>query len=189
MRNIEAINQVLKVVDENREELLKGYHAQDAIQKLILEKELAELEQLFQVEIKDGYNTDWIDMGDNQRIGLFFGNTGRNISWPDADYNLSEEEYVYVVSFPTGAYIFGGYMDDKYPVKTFSKFFNELKALGAKYVDSHNHCLYFPPEKAKLVRDKYTELFNKYKSQVEDEMKEQRKQKLQEELDKLNSED
>lgn len=114
------------------------------------------------------------------RVALF---GDKSISWSD-DGSQPDDEWLFRISFGCGAYIFG----EAYPVDTFNAFFNELKSYSPKYVDSMNHGLYFTEEHAKAVYDNFWDIFNKYKAKVADEVKEQRKQKLLEELEKLNGE-
>jgi len=127
--------------------------------------------------VKGAYN-DWTRVN-------FIDGTERTISWSD-DGRQPNDEWLFVISFPTGAYIFGDYFKSEYPKQTFNTFFNELKSLGAKYSDSANSSLYFTEENSKKVYDAFWGIFNKYKAMVADEMKEQRKKELEAELAKLN---
>lgn len=112
-----------------------------------------------------------------------YGPEHRKISCLD-EGEQPQNEWLYRICFTTGAYIFG----DSYPEKTFNAFFNELKALGAKYSDTSNSSLYFTEENSKTVYAAFWGIFNKYKAMVADEMKEQRKKELEAELAKLNKE-
>ena len=145
--------------------------------------ETSHVEELFGLEldrygdqyyrVKDTYD-DWF------RI-LYYSKESPGLSWPD-DNKQPRNEWGYVMSFPTGAYMFG----DSYPVNTFNAMFQELKDMGAKYSDSVNHSLVFPPEIASKVIKSYPDICKKYQSMVQSELKEKRKIELQQELEKLN---
>src|SRR5699024_2542344 len=91
---------------------------------------------LFGLELKEvhGLNIDpkQVNSIDYQRfgdkvIGLFGEKYKRTISWP-VDGRQPEDEYLFTVSFPTGAYIFGdgGTFNKDYPTEFFQKFWLEL---------------------------------------------------------------
>jgi hypothetical protein len=65
--------------------------------------------------------------------------------------------------------------------------FSELKGFNPKYSDTTNHNLYFTKDTAKFVHESFDALLNKYKAIASDEIKEKRRIKLQEELDKLDN--
>jgi hypothetical protein len=132
-------------------------------------------------------NSEWMQVGSSRYddfmiIGLFGEEHNRTISWSD-DGRQPENEWLFKIGFPTGAYIFGEY----YPKDTFNKFFEELKSYSPAYSDTNNHALYFTSENAKLVYDNFYQIFDKYKSQAAEELKERRKQELIKELAKLES--
>lgn len=115
---------------------------------------------------------------------LYFNEKGeRKIGWSD-DGRQPENEWLYIISFGTGAYIFG----QSYPEETFQSFFNELKGFEPKYCDTVNHSLYFAPEQAKAVFDAFWEIYGRHKAMVEDEMKKKRKDELLKELKRLSEE-
>lgn len=120
-------------------------------------------------------------------VGYYGKDFEREISWSD-DGRQPKDEWLYLVSFPTGPYIFGSYFDKVYPVKTFQAFFDELKAFGPKYSDTNNKTLYFTEDVAAKVHNAIKPLYLKYKEQVDTEMKEKRKKELEAELAKLNKE-
>jgi len=122
---------------------------------------------------------------DNWTRVNFMDGVERYISWPD-NAKQPNDEWLYCICFPTGPYIFGNYMNNVYPKKTFDAFFAELKAFEPKYCDSANNCLYFTEDNSKAVHEAFWGIFNKHKGMVADEMKEQRKKELQKELDILS---
>lgn len=101
------------------------------------------------------------------------------------DGKQPQDEWLYVMNYPTGAYIFGSYFSDCYPVETFQQFFNELKVFEPKYCDSVNKALYFTADKAKAAHEAFRPLFDKYKALVKDEMERKRIKELEQELAKL----
>ena len=68
-------------------------------------------------------------------------------------------EILLQISFPTGAYIFGG----DYPREFFYKFINELKTYNPKYIDSMNHYLYFDLTNGAKIFNEFNDVFNRYK--------------------------
>lgn len=122
----------------------------------------------------------WFKCGYYSTIGLFGEEHNRTISWPD-DGRQPEDEWLYHISFPTGAYIFG----EDYCTCTFDEFFAELKTYNPKYLDSANHSLYFTSDTAAKVHAALPELLKKYGSLVQNEINVKRILKLQEELKAL----
>ena len=99
------------------------------------------------------------------------------------DGQQPKNEWLYIIRFTCGAYVFG----DSYPQKTFQAMFNELKAFGPAYCDTTNKALYFKEDVAKNVYENFWPIFNKYKALVAEEIKEKRKQALIDELAKLEN--
>ncbi len=123
---------------------------------------------------------DWVS------VGLYGDETSRTISWSD-DGKQPENEWLYAVCFPSGAYIFGDCMQNNYPTETFNAFFTELKGFEPKYCDTMNHALYFTSENAHKVHGQILPLFQKYKALVVDENNRKRVKELEAELAKLKS--
>src|SRR5690554_8079169 len=117
---------------------------------------------------------------DWSRVLYFSEDYNRSISWSD-DGRQPENEWLYVISFPTGPYVFG----EEYPEETFRAFFAELKQFEPKYCDTANKTLYFAPDKAKAVYESFWEIYNRYKAMVDSELKKKRKAELLEELKRL----
>lgn len=146
--------------------------------------------ELFDIPLASGsHSYKYLTVGgsylkrDYIKLAYYGEDLKRGISWSD-DGKQPQEEWLMTISFPTGAYIFG----DSYPTETFKAFWKELKSFNPKYSDTNNHCLYFTEETAKDVYNNYDRLFETYRALVQDEVKEQRKKKLQEELASLNKE-
>lgn len=135
----------------------------------------------FKLQNRGGGHYGVPDAFDDWSLVLYFNEEGeRKISWSD-DGRQPENEWLYVISFGTGAYIFG----QSYPEETFRSFFTELKQFEPKYCDTANKSLYFTPDKAKAVHESFWEIFNRHKAMVEGELKKKRKAKLLEELKTL----
>lgn len=187
---IKTYEKILKLVteevSEDRIELSKS-----TLETVIENLKVSERFGIPLQDVKNNYY-QWLKVGnrwdDFMVLGYYGDETKRKISWSDDEKQPSNEWLLYI-SFPTGAYIFGdGSMFDKsYPKKTFNLFWDELKAFGPKYSDTANHGLYFTEENAKEVYDNFYILFDKYKALVQDEMKEQQKQKLRDELARLEN--
>jgi hypothetical protein len=126
-------------------------------------------------------STEWHNIDEYRQLGYFDGEK-RSISWPD-DGKQPKDERLYCISFPTGAYIFG----EEYVQKLFQEFFLELKSYNPKYVDTVNHGLYFSLDSAKAIHDNFTEILNKYHAKYKADSVNRRKEKLQAELEKLET--
>jgi hypothetical protein len=106
------------------------------------------------------------------------------LSWSD-DGRQPNNEWLYIISFPTGRYIFGdGFYNTGFP-DLFKLFFKELKTYNPKYVDTANNALYFTEETSESVYNNFWNILNKYRGMVADESKRLRKKELEEELAKL----
>ena len=124
--------------------------------------------------------SDYVEVSDYEFIAKYGKDYYRIISWSD-DGRQPDNEWLYVISFPTGAYVF----DSDYPKDTFNTFFNELKKYAPKYVDTANKSLYFSASNAKIAHNNFYEIFNKYKNLAAAENKKRRAEKLRKELEKL----
>lgn len=103
------------------------------------------------------------------------------ISWSDDDRQPEEGEYLYILSFPTGPYIFGQH----YPEQLFRQFFKELVEYEPKYLDTRNGTLYFSTENAKYIHKDFPAILKKYKDRVKEDIKRIRKEQLEKELKEL----
>ena len=128
------------------------------------------------LNVKKGYD-DWTG------IGLYGAEHKRTIGCSD-DRTQPDNEWLFAIRFTTGAYIFG----ESYPVNTFKAFWEELKSYNPAFCDTANSSLYFRDDVAKVVYDNFWGIFNKHRALVQDELKEQQKQKLRDELARLEIE-
>lgn len=116
---------------------------------------------------------------------LYFGEgLDRKVSFSD-NGTQPKNEWLYVVRFAAGPYIFGEYFKDQYPQETFRLFFNELKTFEPKYCDTRNNELYFTKETAHKVHAAFWEIFKKYKDMCQQEYERNRVKELEAELAKL----
>lgn len=167
-------------------DLIEGSHLFSIEEKL---KEL-ELSVEFNIELhKSGttWYTKYMGSGHDVNVGLYSEEQHRQISWSD-DGRQPENEWLCVISFPTGAYIFGDYLKGQYPLKTFNAFFEELKSFGTKYCDTNNHNLYYTSDVGYKVVEAFPAIFKKYKDMSQHEYERQRVKELKAELAKLKGE-
>lgn len=182
MTKIEAYKEILKVLKKH-DDLLEDDYKIDIKGELINRISLQEISAEFGIELKNkNYNSDWCKLAEYQYIGLYGEDHNRTISWSD-DGSQPENERLYIIIFPTGAYIFG----DSYPTNTFKMFWDELKSYGPKYTDTANHNMYFTAENAKHVHKEFNSVFNKHKSLVGEELRVKKIEALKDQLAKLQS--
>lgn len=124
------------------------------------------------LNVKKGYD-DWTG------IGLYGAEYRRTIGCSD-DGTQPDNEWLFAIQFTTGAYIFGD-------SNTFQSFWEELKSYSPAFCDTANSSLYFRDDVAKVVYDNFWDIFNKHRALVQDEVKEQQKQKLRDELARLEN--
>lgn len=151
--------------------------------------EALEISERFGISLKGVQSGTWLRVKDSYddwtALGLFGKNHGREISCSDTGQQ-PKDEWLYYISFPCGAYTFGGDVYDRaYPKQTWDAFMAELKSFGAAYSDTANNALYFREDVSKEVYDNFWTIFNKYKALIGAELAEQKKQKLRDELARL----
>ena len=187
---IAAYKDLLKVVKKHSEAFdresvtLAPLHVKSIVEALDVSERfgipLQGIQSGTHLRVKNVYD-DWTG------LSLFGEKHGRTIGCSD-NGKQPKDEWLLVISFPCGAYTFGGEgFDAKYPKKTFDAFFAELKSYSPAYSDTANHRLYFASDVAKVVYENFYDIFNKYKSQVGEELKAQRKEKLLKELEQLSN--
>lgn len=139
------------------------------------------ISKLFEIMIPNGvgYN-DWYRLSEYEFIGLY--NYLRTIPYSDND-TQPNNEYLYTISFLSGAYMFG----EDYNTTFFNSFFNELKSFNPKFYDTSNNALYFSPDNAKLIHAAFPNILKKYKDQNKIEQNLNRIRKLESELNKLKN--
>lgn len=133
--------------------------------------------------------TDYYNIDSYQNISYFKdgyhchkNHYGRSISWPE-DNRQPVDEWIYNISFSTGAYIFGD--DYEGQTRLFQDFFEELRTYKPDYEDLHNHSLYWKIENASVIKNKFKEILKKYHDKNKEEITERKIVILQAELAKL----
>ena len=111
--------------------------------------------------------------------------TGRSITWSD-DGRQPKNEWLLVIGFPTGPYIFGEDYDEQRQL--FQDFFDELKSYRPDFSDTHNSVLYWKLENAKDIYKDFDKILQKYEDRNQAELKERRIAKLKKELEELENE-
>lgn len=162
--------------------------------------DIAELERkakvhLFGLKLKEKYglnidpkrvdSLDYQSFGE-KKIGLFGEKYRRTISW-SVDGRQPEDEYLFTVSFPTGAFIFGDgdTFNKDYPTDFFQKFWLELKSYKPDYIDEANHCLYWKLDNAKDAFNNYEAVLKKYHDLNKNDIKQRRIAKMKADLEQL----
>lgn len=110
----------------------------------------------------------------------------RYISWPEKG-KQPVDEWIYEISFSTGAYIFGDDYDSQ--LKLFRDFFEELRTYKPDYEDLHNCNLYWKMKNAKKIKKQFRNILNKYKDKNNSELKNRKIEKLKKELKELTKKD
>jgi hypothetical protein len=131
---------------------------------------------------------DYNSFGEFKKVGWFGEKYRRTISW-SVDGRQPNDELLFTVSFPTGAFIFGdGSMFNKdYPTDFFKKFWLELKTYKPDYIDEVNHGLYWKIENAKDAFNSFDDVLGKYHELNREDIKQRRIQKMKEDLAKLEN--
>lgn len=179
------LNKLKAAFDENTAPL--PYRLKHMKNDIEGELALLDLGEKLDEDISDKHYSDYIVLTDCIALNLFVEGCGKEISWPDDGKQPSPGWYL-VISFPCGAFT----INRDYPIKSFNKFFEELKSFGAKHVDTVNHCLYFTldenPEPARRVYKAYNDLFKKYYDMGKEEVLQAKIARAEEELRKLKGE-
>lgn len=134
------------------------------------------------IDLRDGVSFSYFRDAEQEKES---GKGGKYISWSDDD-RQPNNEWLFILSYSTGAYIFGeDYNGQK---QLFQDFWKELKTYNPDYIDSHNSCLYWKLSNAKVIHETYTSILNKYRDRNKAELKQREIQKLRDKLNKLEGE-
>lgn len=177
MKRIDAYKKILKVIESCAKEVKLDITYR--LHNLIIREELQER---FGINLQNysSYSDTYFKLGDDVFIAKYGDKYNRTISWSD-DGSQPEDEWLFVVCYPTGAFIFG----EDYQQDTFKKYFEELKSYNPKYVDTVNKCLYYTEDVAKDVFENVNRLFIKYKAIAEDSRKASKIEALKKQLEEL----
>lgn len=179
---LQAYQSLLVVALENKEHIKPRIIEDIEEEFLTIQKSME-----FGLELSyGGYNHYAVKGGyDSWTRVLFISKDADKFIGCSDDGKQPQDEWLYIMCYPTGPYIFGDYFNDCYPEETFEQFFSELKGFEPKYCDSANKALYFTADKAKAAHEAFQPLFKKYKALVKDEMERKRIKELEQELAKL----
>lgn len=181
MKTIEAYKKILKVINTCAKdvELDNSVDISYKLESLITKEEIQES---FGISLRHCYNyeTSYFQIGEGKFISKYGKKYNRTIPW-SADGRQPEDEWLFAITYSTGAYIFG----EDYQKETFQQFFNELKEFEPKYVDQANHGLYYTADKAKAVYEKVDEITKKYRQIAEENRKDSKIAALKKQLEEL----
>lgn len=181
MSEKKAYENILKEIKKNKEKIDDQYYINSVISGLENRIAVQEVCELFDIhDLPENFSPQYIKIKENEVVIMYCVKGREYLSWPDGQ-GQPEDEYVYKIGFPTGAYIFG----DFYPEDLFKKFFLELKSYGPKFSDTTNRDLYFSPDNAKVIHEAYPAILKKYRDMAGDEYKKIRAEKLRKELEGL----
>jgi len=184
MKRIEAYKEILEVVTKHEAIVVSSGPISSVKKQLENLIAIEDISSLFGIEITDRYaEPDNIGLLGFARMLRMGESMGREISWSD-DGSQPDNELLYVLSFPSGAYTFS----KDYPTESFNAFFEELASFGAKYRDTSNHNLYFTHETAGKVHAAFDEIFRRHRDGVGDELKRRKISDLQKQLAELEGE-
>jgi hypothetical protein len=181
---IEIYNEILSVLDKHKD-VLENDSDLDIRRRLENRIKFFEILNKFDFRLQSLRPNDfsqYMRLSEYTIIGLYGEDHRRTISWSD-DGRQPENEWLYVISFPTGAYIFG----EEYPKNSFNEMFEELRRYGPAYSDSHNHNLYFNEHNAKFVHENLFLIMRKYRDLARKEIAEKKIKELEEQLELLKA--
>ena len=132
--------------------------------------------------VKDAEPNVFVKISEYAYIASMGKKYSRTISW-SVDGSQPEDEVMFVLHFPTGAYIFG----DSYPEELFKDMWDEIKTYEFKYVDDMNSSIYFSLENAAPIANEFQNILQKYNKRFKDEANIRRAAELRRELEKLEN--
>ena len=181
MKTIDAYKKILKVIKSCAKdaELDSSVDISYKLEQLITREEIQESFGINLMNCRECGDT-YFKVGYEQFIAKYGSEYNRTISWSDDD-TQPEDEWLFVISYPTGAFIFG----EDYQQETFKQYFDELKGFSPKYVDTANHNLYYTADKAKAVYEKVDEVLKKYRAIAEENRKDSKIEALKKQLEAL----
>jgi len=183
MKKLEAYKEILKSIEKCAAKVELDYSIGNSFTSTLkgyIEQE--EVFEKFQIVVPSHYvgNNGWYRLNNFVAIGLFGDKYKRTIGWSD-DGSQPEDEWLYVLSFSTGGYLFG----EHYPKDLFTRFFKELKQYAPKYSDTANNTLYFTEGIAAQVHNDFPGILQRYKELAIEEHKAAKIEALREQLKTL----
>ena len=176
-----AYKEILKALNKYKSEIVFDvYNLETKAKNHLFGVELVE-KYGFKLDPKNIYSTSYQKLKENVHVGFWNGETSK-ISWSD-DGKQPNKETLLCISYPTGAYIFGG----DYPTEFFQKFFLELKTYKPKYTDTANKSLYFSLDNAGEIYNAYDSIIKRYYEENKEDLKQRNIKKMKDELAKLEA--
>lgn len=182
--NKEALTKINSLITELSKEVKLGYKVDSFnsdIGTMIKIMDMCDEFGLPRTLAENNLSGDNISISYERRVSLHGERYGRTISWSDDGRQPNDCEWLYVITFSTGAY----FLHEKYPEELFDKLWEELKSYNPKYTDTANHSLYYSPKEAKSVHKSFDDIIRKYRGMVKEHLEEKRIQELRDELEKL----
>lgn len=175
-----AYDEILKVLIKHRDVCV--FDVGDLERKAKIHLFGLELKEVYGLDIdpKTIKSIDYVNIGNYKSIGWWGEKYNRTISW-SVDGRQPKDELLLQISFPTGAYIFGG----DYPTDLFQRFWLELKTFNPDYIDEANHSVYWEIRDAKEVFNSFDDLLKKYYEINKEDFKIRKIEKMKKELEKL----
>ena len=182
MNKIDCYKKILKAVEGSVEVIEDRRYTDNLIYGLENRIKIQEIGKIFGIkDLPQDAKASFIKIPEKHANIMFYKEGDYYISWSDDDRQPSDE-YLYCISFPTGAYIFG----EHYPEEVFNDFFEELRKYNPKYSDTQNHNLYFSPETAFKIHHDFEAIYKEYAEKSSVAYKESRKEALKKQLAQLD---
>jgi hypothetical protein len=184
-----AYKQILKLINKHK----------DLITFDIEQLEKKAKDHLFFLQLKEEYGFNLDPKQHNMPYNKYYNNFNseyksiswwgdkhpdRKISWSD-DGKQPENEWLFKLSFSTGAYSLGSDYDGQQEL--FQQFFNELKTYSPKYLDTTNKSLYFSLDNAGKIFNEFDSILKKYVKLNQEDYKRRQIIKMEKELEKLKT--
>lgn len=188
--NREMVEKALNVCEKNAQlfkdigvvEFNKVYKATNNVLYAIKLQEDYGIKNINVDMVKNAEPDVYVMIGEYAYIASMGKKYSRTVSW-SADGRQPEDEIMFVLQFPTGAYIFG----DSYPKELFKDMWDEIKTYDFKYVDDVNSNIYFSLENAAPIANEFQNILQKYYKRFRDEANIRRAAELRRELEKLGN--
>lgn len=180
----EALTKINSLIEKLLKEVNLGYKVdcfKSDINTMIKIMEVCDTFGLSRTLAENNPSWDNISISQERRVSLHGEKYRRTISWSDDGKQPDEGEWLYVITFSSGAY----FLHEKYPTDLFNELWQDLKSYKPKYIDTVNHCLYYAPQEAKSVHEAYEGIIKKYRGMVKDHLEKKRIEELKAELEKL----
>ena len=162
---IQAYHEIVSVMEKHQHLLDCSLNLIQSYKRAI---EVMSLSDRFGIPLKTTAGSkNHITVSAFESVAIYGKAYSRTIRCSD-DGSQPENEYLYVISFPSRWYIYG----NDYPTESFNSMFSELKGMGAKYTDQTNSVLYFGDDVAGSVHQNFKPILKKWWAAASDEVRE-----------------